>query len=78
MISYPKRWLQILIKITGRLHITTNNPKSTCEQKDSLYLSNIDQREIEPTPETKSDKINDDSIQTLTPNIPKEKLQFPI
>ena len=78
MISYPKRWLQILIKITGRFHITTNNSKSTCEQKDSLYLSNIDQREIEPTPETKSDKINDDSIQTLTPNIPKEKLQFPI
>ena len=67
-----------MIKITGRFHITTNNSKSTCEQKDSLYLSNIDPREIEPTPETKSDKINDDSIQTLTPNIPKEKLQFPI
>ena len=45
---------------------------------DSLYLSNTDQREIEPTPETKSGKIDDNSVQTLTPNTPKETHQFPI
>ena len=43
---------------------------------DSLYLSNVDQREIEPTPETKSDKKDDDSVQTLTPNNPKETPQI--
>ena len=45
---------------------------------NSLCLSNVDQREIKPTPETKSDKIDDDSVQTLTPNTPKETPQFPI
>ena len=43
-----------------------------------MYLSNVDQIEIEPTLETKSDKIDDDSVQTLTPNTPKEIPQFPI
>ena len=52
--------------------------KKTPNDYDSLYLSNTDQREIEPTPETKSDKIDDDSVQTLTPNTPKETPQFPI
>ena len=47
-------------------------------RQHSLYLSNTDQREIEITPETKSDKIDDDSVQTLTPNTPKETPQFPI
>ena len=42
----------------------------------SLYLSNVDQREIEPTPETKSDKKDDDSVQILTPNNPKETPQI--
>ena len=45
---------------------------------DSLYLSNCDQREVEHTPETKSDKKDDDSVQTLTPITPKETPQFPI
>ena len=45
---------------------------------DSFHLSNVDQREIEPTPETKSDKIDDDSVQMLTPNTPNETPQFPI
>ena len=44
----------------------------------SLYLSNFDQREIEHTPGTKSDKKDDDSVQTLTPNTPKETPSFPI
>ena len=48
--------------------------KKTPNGHDSLYLSNIDQREIEPTPETKSDKKDDDSVQTLTPNIQKRHL----
>ena len=43
-----------------------------------MYLSNVDQREIKPTLETKSDKIDDDSIQTVTPNTLKETPQFPI
>ena len=45
---------------------------------DSLYLSNVDQREIEPTAETKSGKIDDDSVQTPTPNTPKETPQFSV
>ena len=52
--------------------------KKTPNRHDALYLSNTDQREIEPTPETKSDKIDDDSVQTLTPNTPKETPQFSI
>ena len=52
--------------------------KKTANGYDSSYLSNTDQREIEPSPETKSDKIDDDSVQTLTPNTPKEIPQFPI
>ena len=51
--------------------------KKTPNGHDSLYLSNTDQRETEPTPETKSDKIDDDSVQTLTPNTPKETPRFP-
>ena len=47
--------------------------KKTPNGYDSLYLSNIDQREIEPTSETKSS-----SVQTLTLNTPKETPQFPI
>ena len=43
--------------------------KVTPNGYDSLYLSNIDQREIEPTPET---KIDDDSAKTLTPSTPIE------
>ena len=43
---------------------------------DYLYLSNVDQREIEPTPETKSYKIDGDFVQTLTPSTPKETSQF--
>ena len=52
--------------------------KKTPNGYNSLYLRNVDQREIEPTPETKSDKIDDDSAQTLTPDSPKETPQFPI
>ena len=52
--------------------------KKTPNDYDSLYLSNVDQREIEPTAETKSGKIDDDSVQTLTPNTPKETPQFPV
>ena len=52
--------------------------KKTPNGYDSLYLSNIDQREIEPTSETKSNKIDDNSVQTLTLKIPKETPQFPI
>ena len=52
--------------------------KKTPNGYDSLYLSNCDQREVEHTPETKSDKKDDDSVQTLTPNTPKETPQFPI
>ena len=36
------------------------------------------EREIESTLETKSDKIHEDSVQTLTPNTPKETPYFPI
>ena len=45
-----------------------------------MYLSNVDQREIEPTPGTKSDKIDDDSVQTLIPNTQKRKEtpEFPV
>ena len=35
LISYPKWWLQILIKYSSRFHVATNNPRSSCEQKDS-------------------------------------------
>ena len=52
--------------------------KKTPNGCDSLYLSNVHQREIEPTPETKSDKKDGDSVQTQTPNTPKETPQFPI
>ena len=37
-----------------------------------MYLSNIDQREIEPT----SDKIDDDSVQALTPSTPIKSPQI--
>ena len=58
------------------LKVLVNKPApNSC---DSLYLSNVDQIEIESTLETKSDKIDDDSVQTLTPNTPKEIPQFPI
>ena len=49
--------------------------KVTPNGYDSLYLSNIDQREIEPTSETKLDKIDDDPVQTLTPRTRKETPQ---
>ena len=39
--------------------------KKTPNDYDCLYLSNVIQREIELIPETKLDKIDDDSIQTL-------------
>ena len=52
--------------------------KKTPNGHDSLYLSNTEQRETEPTPETKLDKIDDDSVQTVTPNTPKETPQSPI
>ena len=52
--------------------------KKTPNGYDSLYLSNFDQREIEHTPGTKSDKKEDDSVQTPTPNTPIETPQFPI
>ena len=52
--------------------------KKTPNGYDSLYLSNFDQKEIEHTPEIKSEKKGDDSVQTLTPNTPKETPQFPI
>ena len=45
---------------------------------DSLYLSKVDQREIQPTPETKSDKTDDDSVETFTPNTSNEIPQFAI
>ena len=45
---------------------------------DSLYLSKVDQREIQPTPETKSDKADDDSVETFTPNTSNEIPQFAI
>ena len=41
---------------------------------DSLYLSNVDQREIEPKPETKLDRIDDDSVQTLIHNTQRKYL----
>ena len=46
--------------------------KETPNSYDSLYLSNVDQREIEPTPEGKSDKIDDDFVQALTPTTQKK------
>ena len=52
--------------------------KKTPNDYDSLYLSNFDQREIEHTPETKSDKKDEESVQKLIPNTPKETPQFPI
>ena len=52
--------------------------KKTSNHYDSLYLSNFDQREIEHTPETKSDKKDEESVQKLIPNTPKETPQFPI
>ena len=52
--------------------------KKTPNGYDSLYLSNVDQREIEPTPETKSDKIGGNSLQTLPPSTPKQAPQIPI
>ena len=52
--------------------------KKTPNDYDSLYLSNFDQRETEHTPETKSDKKDEESVQTLIPNSPKETPQFPI
>ena len=52
--------------------------KKTPNGYDSLYLRNFDQREIENISETKSDEKDDDSVQTLTPNTPKETPQFPI
>ena len=52
--------------------------KKTPNDYDFLYLSNFDQREIEHTPETKSDKKDEESVQSLIPNTPKETPQFPI
>ena len=52
--------------------------KKTPNGYEFLYLSNTDQREIEPAPETKSDKIDDNTVQTLTPNTPKQTPQFPM
>ena len=52
--------------------------KKTPNGYDSLYLSNFDQREIDHTPESKSDKKDDYSVQILIPNIPKETAQFQI
>ena len=52
--------------------------KNTPNGYDSLYVSNVDQREIEATAETKSDKKDDDSVQPVAPNTPKETPQFPI
>ena len=52
--------------------------KKTPNGYDSFYLSNVDQREIEPTQDTKLDKIDDDSVQTLTPSAPKEASQIPV
>ena len=52
--------------------------KKTPNCYDSLYLSNFDQREIKHTPGTKSDKKDDDSVQTLTHNTPKETPQSPV
>ena len=36
--------------------------KKTPNGFDSFYLSNVDQGGIEPTTETKADKIDDDSV----------------
>ena len=52
--------------------------KRTSNGCDYLYLSNVDQRQIEPTSETKSDKIDDDSVQTLTPDTSRDIPQFPV
>ena len=64
----------ILQLITLKLLVNKKTPNGC----DSLYLSNIDQREIEPTSETKPNKIDDNSVQTLTLNTPKETPHFPI
>ena len=52
--------------------------KKTPNGYDSFYVRNFDQREIENISETKSDDKDGDSVQTLTPNTPKETPQFPI
>ena len=52
--------------------------KNTPNGFDSFYRSNVDERGIEPTTETKADKIDDDSLQTLTPHTSKTTPQFPI
>ena len=52
--------------------------KKTPNGYDSWYLSKVDQREIEPSPETKSDITDANSVQKLTSNIPKEMPPFAI
>ena len=52
--------------------------KKTPNGSDSLYLSNFEKEKQNRNQGTKSDKKDDDSVQTLTPNIPKETPQFPI
>ena len=60
--------------ITQKVLVNKNFPNGC----DSLYLSNFDQREIEHTSGTKSDKKEENSVQTATDNTPIETLQFPI
>ena len=57
----------ILQLITLKLLLSKESPNSY----DSLYLSNVDQREIEPTLEGKSDKIDDDFVQKKNVKISK-------
>ena len=52
--------------------------EKTPNDYDSLYLSNVYQKKIEPTPETRSDKIDADSVQTLTPITAEETPRIPI
>ena len=52
--------------------------KRTPNGYDSLYLSNVNQRKIESSPETKLNKIDDESVQSITPSTPKEAPQIPI
>ena len=53
--------------------------KKTPNGYDLLYLRNIDQREIKPSPEIKSDEVDDNSAQsTNLPCTPKETPQIPI
>ena len=52
--------------------------KKTPNGSDSLYLSNFEKKKQNRNQETKSDKKDDDSVQTLTTNTPKETPQFPI